>query len=33
MANEPIQPLPGRRPVYPVDSNAAGQSDNKQAGA
>lgn len=33
MANEPIQPQPGRRQVYPVDSDAAGQSDNKQGGA
>jgi hypothetical protein len=31
MANEPIQPQAGRRPVYPVDSDAEDQSKSKRA--
>jgi len=32
MANEPIQPQPGRRPVYPVDSDTRDQSVTKPGG-
>lgn len=33
MPNEPIQPQPGRRPVYPVDSDAADKSGSTREGA
>lgn len=29
MATEQVQPMPGRRPVYPVDSDDDGQTGNK----
>lgn len=31
MSTEPIQPLPGRRPVYPVDVDAGGGSESPPA--
>ena len=29
MATDTIQPMPGRRPVYPVDAEDGGQADGK----
>ncbi|WP_157275351.1 hypothetical protein [Pelomonas sp. Root1444] len=29
MATDHIQPMPGRRPVYPVDADDGGQADAK----